>query len=156
MYLYHLLQTLDDASDDVRAAAADELLHSLPLVFINAEEVDDWKRLLSPAASVVTTVQTSLTFEALIRALFQKCIVELDKLSPSHPLLVDRKVTEKFVDVLDTTLRMICVIHPVHFEQVVRGESSNILARSQEEITDRIVEFMNGLVNHADILSSMP
>lgn len=156
MYLYHLLQTLDDASDDVRAAAADELLHSLPLVFTNAEEVEDWKRLLSPAASVVTQVQTSLTFEALVRTLFQKCIVELDKLSPAHPLLVDRKVTEQFVDVLDTTLRMICVLHPTHFEQVVRTESLEILARSQEELTDRIVEFINGLVNHADILSSMP
>jgi hypothetical protein len=155
MYLYHLLHTLDDASDDVRAAAADALLHSLPLVFTNAEEVEDWKRLVSPAATVVLQVQTSLTFEALIRTLFQKCVIELDKLSPSHPLLVDRKVTEQFVDVLDTSLRMICVLHPIHFEQVVRTESLTILARSQEELTDRIVEFMNGLVNHADILSSM-
>jgi hypothetical protein len=150
---------LQDADDQVRILTATAIWHNAPCVIHDThwqvvsllphrqgqQQQQQSRQMILITAETQRLVQL-LTFDQFLSRLLRVFFVELLR-NPSQR-------QSDFIDLLDTSLRTLCVLDATTFETVVRRESVNYSdpnATSEEEIR----EFINGLVNHASLLQTM-
>lgn len=152
--LYHMLQCLEDASDAVRSLALQVFQENVVFVFVSAEEVEQLKSILvgdtadGLMKSLVEILEAELTLEKVVRKLFTQGIIELDK------GVACSSEDRAFVDLLDMTMRTVAVLDPALFESIIRNESKPVFDRPGD-MKESHHDYINGLMNHADILQSI-
>lgn len=164
--LVQLLASLDDSEDSVRVQCLECFRNTASLILSTADTntlVTDRTSTTAVAqyTNLINTVRDNVCvltdYAAIVKALLHRVPV------------VNVSENEEFVVYLDATLRALCVLDPVVFEQLVRTELAPRLEVSVDDSTDGVSvgsasvggskftfdhlnQFVSGLLNHVDIL----
>ena len=126
-----ILKCLSDESDTIRE-------ESLSFMNENANFIlsdEEWQNL--KAERGWTNERPSFT--PIVNSLLQCLTLEIQSMSSC-------------INSIDQTLRVLCVLSPTHFESLLRKRWS--IDQLQKENYEVLNEYMNGLINHADLIAS--
>ncbi len=136
--LQSLLGALNDSDDEVRIKIIETINDSAPFILSNsvAKSLQE-----GPEGKQFSGVDQVVLFPNAVQTLIRELLIEV-QLTTLSPV----------VDHLDVTLRALCVLDPITFEAVVREE---YLASGGNAGNEKKGDFVNDLINHADLISSM-
>lgn len=155
MCLPYLLAGLDDSADEVRVTCLQALATMAPLILsdytIATAEADP--RTLLDACALCSGGSGTVKDGKIVAPRFAHVVTTLLK-QATLPGVND---SEEFVDHLNDTLRVLCVLDPAAFESIVRAELLPLLEQSTSDAgtgmgKEQLSEFASGLINHVSVL----
>lgn len=153
--LPNLLAGLDDSDDGVRIACLRALSTVAPLLLsdhsIASAEANP--RTLLDACALCSVGNTIVRDGSVVAVKFDHVVSTLLK-QATLPGVND---SAEFLDHLNDTLRVVCVLDPTVFEVIVRAELMPLLGDAASEVgtgmgKEQLSEFVSGLINHVAVL----
>lgn len=149
-----LLTGLDDSADEIRVACLQALATMAPLMLsdhtIASAEADP--RTLLDACALCCGGSGTVKDGKIVTTRYPHVVTTLLK-QATLPGVND---SAEFVDHLNDTLRVLCVLDPAAFEAIVRAELMPLLEPSSDAGTgmgkEQLSEFASGLINHVSVL----